>query len=465
MAFIRKNIHFVGLFIALCIFGYFVYTHLLSHPENELECIENYTSNEIDKLNAEVKAYIREQKNGNFNHPILIFKQDSLIYWEGDVDVQMNKLNPDGQDTSYLYQTDHEMFQIDHRSFGSDFTAISKITILNKGRYFAGSGFGSSCVNDGKKLLVSEDGNSIYPYSVPLNNFVFWIYIILTIIVAIILSIKVDDKWFKKRKDKLLLTGIVFFFISLILFIPTTLSPLFRDHWLTRSMIEPGIFGPNLLMILLILTGFLFILFVSDKDISASIKPSEKSSFKFISGTISYLLLCIFGLGMIIFINWVINHAGIDLMLERLHQMGIKEAVLLIALLLTFSIFFRISQNIFTFIHRLELNIIQKLTGIIFGLLLLVVATLTGLIDLPLLPLSLSYLIFIIILDLYQDKRSLNSTWVFTWMILISAFLALVVFNADLEKDLEERKTKSHQILKNRDVEFERDFLSYHPVH
>lgn len=283
-----------------------------------------------------------------------------------------------------------------------------------------------------------------------------WTYLFLALLASLGFGLYASNTWNPTKLEGSSWSGLVFFGILLVLLLPTIFSPLFSGHWLTKPIAPDKSFGLNQLVLMVFFAADLYFVSVFDFKLVRSDFKKQSSFTGFLRCSIAYLAIVVAAIVSVYLIQWIHQVAEIDFDLAQLYRIEAASISFLVLFLLIFTLLFSFSSRIYQYIHFSKPGIRQKITGIIFSLAVLLLIFHLGPVKLELLPLGLTYLIFIISLDLYQDRNKLNSTWAISWMILITAFLSLLLFNLDFQHDIHLRKEQAKSIFTNRNLSFEK---------
>ncbi|HAY71622.1 MAG TPA: hypothetical protein DCX89_07000 [Saprospirales bacterium] len=226
--------------------------------------------------------------------------------------------------------------------------------------------------------------------------------------------------------------------------------------WLLTSHFIPQYLPVSPLSIILL--EILGIYFISSVDLI----PLNTGKIN-ISGKVIGLFL-FFSIGMIAtltlnFTGFLYLNANENFNLDRLFSVNFEEIVVLLILLFFFILSVYLILKIYKNIHQLKVNTQSKISYIGATILVLFIFELMDWIWVPFIPFLLGFLILIVLLDLYFDRKSFSSNWLVTWMIVISSFLSFIIFYTDLQKDLSERQKDLNQILFDRDQKTEQYIL------
>lgn len=150
---------------------------------------------------------------------------------------------------------------------------------------------------------------------------------------------------------------------------------------------------------------------------------------KIITGFFYYFIIFGTGLGVIYLIQWLYENSNVNFRVDALFSTTINDILWFIIFLGIFLSYLIFSFWIFISINKLFLSFRKRLILIIGNLLLVDLLMIFTNWQLPVFPITLSFLIFIFVLDLYIEKQRLNTSWIFTLLIVVSGFTALIIFS------------------------------------
>ncbi len=233
----------------------------------------------------------------------------------------------------------------------------------------------------------------------------------------------------------LLLT--VLFFISFAI----SFLGISDSYILTESISIVGSFKLLTLQVILLIGIFdLFVLYAINKREERYSGKDLDVSHKYLRGIANYGLLILFGGLTILVIRFLYFQADIQINVASLLDIGLKEIVWLVIFLNIFISFTLISIYLMLGADRLGLFFKEKLLFISIPLAVYSVLSFYVYDSYIIIPGLLSFLIFIFVLDLFLDKKIINSTWIFTWMILVPGFTALIIYTSNTESNYKLRK-------------------------
>ena len=251
----------------------------------------------------------------------------------------------------------------------------------------------------------------------------------------------------------------LFFLILFLLTLPSAYAPFFSTHWLTKPLGLGFGISTNYLTLFSIFSWFITQIALYSVDTQSG-KEEQKKRLEVFRVMSCYLIVAISGLITLTLIRLIFLSSGLDLPLERLYSLGVQEIAWLLLFLLIFSSYFSFVQYLFSRMLPSPLHSRSKWAGMFAGILILLAGKWWIDKDLPGYALVLSYVILVTALELYRDKKALSSAWIFSWMILISAFLAFILFNIDFRRDELERSRNVESMIHNRDPKLEAFLIS-----
>ena len=226
----------------------------------------------------------------------------------------------------------------------------------------------------------------------------------------------------KKNYNK----SILIIFLVLIVAFLLQYIEFFNSFFLTDKVSESFPLSP--------LTILTFIIFVDSILLELIKKPDKNLKLNLKRRTVLslalYMILVMVGIVLIILIRWIYFKSNLDFEVEALFDIRAKELFWFFIFLLLFITYLIFSIFIYLKIDKLDLSVKFRL-GIVF--LIIIFISIIAFVFIPfslVLPVILSFLIYLFVLDIYIDQKSLNSTWIFTWMIIIAGFTSLIVFSA-----------------------------------
>ena len=414
----------------------------------QLEKIHRETIEQLEKESL-------EKKDLSFSHPVFLYQSDSLVFWS------RSNITPPAPE---LVRSDRLFVQLqgDVQWIGQSFTynkyrVVILLPVIEHATFLLHEQPGLFRNRIGSRLLnldsIQLDLTSVH--YVQLTAFHWLIYFLCLLIGTFSLMRLTHLIWSSRKEHKDVDKTTIFLFWFFLLSLPSGLTSLFDMHWMTRPLSSHLTVGTNYLAIISIFSGILFFS-ASKAKIYFPFDTKGGKKWLFYLGTMGvYGLTAILGLLTLRLIEIVFFASDLDLQLERLYSLRSKEIGYLILFLVIFSAFFSLTQLFFRTLHSSGVNWKEKLAGIAGGIALLLVSHFAGLTITSIYPLLLSYIILVIALDLYHDKKKLNSSWIFSWMILISAFLSMILFQIDFSRDQERRISHLKSLAQPRDHGFE----------
>jgi signal transduction histidine kinase len=179
---------------------------------------------------------------------------------------------------------------------------------------------------------------------------------------------------------------------------------------------------------------------------------------KMFQGLMHYFLIIFVGAIVIFLIQWIYRNSEINFRVEALFSAGLADILWFFVLLCIFQTYLVFSIWVFRGIKAIGLSLYKRFVLLIVNIFILGLLIVLYYGHLPLLPIVLSFFIYIFVLDLYSDRQKLNSTWVFALMVLVAGFTSLIIFSIyrDVVNDtiVDVLKESIH----GRDIEAERLF-------
>ena len=179
-----------------------------------------------------------------------------------------------------------------------------------------------------------------------------------------------------------------------------------------------------IIIILLILVYFEINLIKSDRLL---FQNNEKANI--IKVFFSYLILFVSGLFTIFLIQYLYERSEIDFKVDALLNTTIEDLLWFAIFLALFYVYFVFSLWISMTINYLNIGFRNKTIMVCLNALMMVIFIISVEWQIPLVPFILSFLIYIYVLDIYIERLKLNSSWIFTFMIVISGFTSLIIFS------------------------------------
>jgi signal transduction histidine kinase len=451
MYYLKKYALIFGLLTGVVLAGYVSWSEIARSGSDPAACSAKYLEDEIKEIQSEVNRFLRGDPDFQFSHPVLLYCADSLVYWNDFPYFVPEEIWNSG-DTMIRTDLNNDLIATRTLYLGNDYTLRTGIPLVKNDTYMGSKPDRPSCWCMGKALSFENNSStllSVSRISIPIGW--IWTYIIAALLGALGLAFYTDQRLSPENHKKKQRSVLVFFGSLFLLLIPTTFSPFFSGHWLTRAIQPNEVIGINLLLLLVFFSGILYYFSAFQIDRKKNSRSDSNTRPQYLWSILLYGSIAITGILTVYLIEWIHNEAEIDFNLEQLYSISPEKITFLLIFLLIFSLYFSFSSHVYRYIQQSGFNLAEKMAGIVIGLILLIITFILGPVRLDFIPLSLIFLIFIISMDLYQDRRSLNSTWAFTWMILITAFLSLFIFHLDFRHDIEERKDIASSILYDRD--------------
>ncbi len=251
----------------------------------------------------------------------------------------------------------------------------------------------------------------------------------------------------KNFKNKSFLIIFFLFIVAMLL----QYIEFFNSFFLTNIISGRFPLSPLTILILIFFIDWLILKFIKSQkniQVDAYIKKS-------VVGLSLYSMLVIVGIGLVLLIRLLFFKSNPDFKVEALFDIKAKDLYWFFIFLFLFITYFIFSIFIYMKIDRLNLSVRFRL-GIVFLIVsLFSIFALFFISLLLLIPVVLSFLIYLFILDIYIDQKTLNSTWIFTWMIIIAGFTSLIVFSAYSDYVRNNDLTKVKSLIYGRDYDFE----------
>ena len=227
---------------------------------------------------------------------------------------------------------------------------------------------------------------------------------------------------------------VIFVLIALAISVGLSFSGFSNSFFITEKINPNTFFSPLIISLIVLLVDSILITVIfyqkenylltkSDINLRNSIRKPH------FTGGIWYLLL-LGGGGLTVFvIRFLYSYVDFDFKVNSLFDIGYRDIFWFFIFINIFISYLLFSLSIYVEIDKLKLKLNEKLViiGVIISLFIVSSLAFRWSYSIPVL---LSFLIFIFVLDLYMDKKSLSSTWIFTFMILIAGFTALILFSA-----------------------------------
>jgi signal transduction histidine kinase len=220
-----------------------------------------------------------------------------------------------------------------------------------------------------------------------------------------------------------------YFTVLIVIFIISVVLTLFSNETSLVFLKPLEVSGLHFLSPFTILTGLLMIYYLLVNLIS--IKKALPSITRVKTITVYFCYFIIYGTGLIIIylIQWLYENSNVTFRVEALFSTTIEDLIWFIIFLGIFLAYLLLTFWIYTNINSLLLSFKQRMVLVIANLPVVIIVMLVSNWQIPVFPITLSFLIFIFVLDLYTEKQRLNSSWIFTLMIVISGFTALIIFS------------------------------------
>ena len=169
-----------------------------------------------------------------------------------------------------------------------------------------------------------------------------------------------------------------------------------------------------------------WLIFFLDRETSVEEKPVK---LKMKMGYLYYFLIFNVGALVIYVIQWLYEKSAISFRVDALFSTTVSDLMWFVIFLSVFLTFLLFSFAIYTTINRLGLNLKTRIIAVLSNLFFFILMVTVNKLQVPVFPIFLSFLIFIFVLDIYSEKQRLNSSWIFTFIIVISGFTSLTIFS------------------------------------
>ncbi len=259
----------------------------------------------------------------------------------------------------------------------------------------------------------------------------------------------------RKFYNKSILFLVLIFIVAVVL----QYIGIFNSFFLTQRISESLPVSPLAIFSIILLLDFILLKAIKSND-SISDSASNTGIKKIIRALFLYLILVISGIALVLLIRWLYFTSNPDFVVDELFDIGSKELFWFFVFLFLFITYLLFSILIYLKIDKLALPVKLRL-WLVFSIVFSI--SFITLIIIPfslVMPVILSFLIYLFVLDIYVDQKNLNSTWIFTWMIIIAGFTSLIVFSAYSDfmhkKDLDEVKN----LIYERDMDLEKSLIT-----
>lgn len=232
----------------------------------------------------------------------------------------------------------------------------------------------------------------------------------------------IDKKWGIMGYSSIILLTAIFIYLDKYCYLPEPLSSSFNLF---------SLLDINLYKCIILSTGASFIL-------NLFARSGKRLYNDFYSAILSSTVItsCFYLLAAII--SGVINHEIITTNLNTPLQYDFKGVVFLITMLYLSGLTFYTSLILHNK-HSKGTSIRPAYYAIGGGVLIsLGIVTYLGL-NVPLIPIAIFTLSYLLILDLYLDQSRKTAVFVFLWLIIYAGFIASVSFSTQLKKDINDR--------------------------
>lgn len=248
----------------------------------------------------------------------------------------------------------------------------------------------------------------------------------------------------KKEKEKnrtVTITTILyvtFWLVLLLLHHDETFNGFMQEFNLTRVTSSSSLFNksPGMFIInLIFLSGIVYNLPAFINNIKSRISKYPQV----IALLAGFLIFTSFAAGSTIIESFVLS-PEINLEIESLLRFNTTSFVLILGFVIMMLLIFHTSQVIYEWLNSHPMSIGSKLLYTMIGWALgYLVLYLNGSFNIPLWIFSLFIAAYSLILDAYTENNDKKITYLIWWMIMFSAYLAIVLFYFGLKKDIAER--------------------------
>lgn len=416
----------------------------------------------VNALHQKTLEKIRTTKDFSLletNLPVFIFdQQDSLVYWSEE-SLREPEAFLNSSDSVFLFSVRNVrgiLFKNDLKRFRSfilvpvDGHQFKSESLLNPVLYL--KDHREITVTYQKKFEFTLNDNSFDNFHINLLSWLIMIIMLAAVRMLVSGSGKPGIRIFGEKSGN---TSFPYgLSIATLLVLLMDLFNALPYDFLLTSVVLRGILPLSPFTLILAIGNAFYLLTWLDKT---TFSGDNQTKIPKIAASLSLPLI---GFVSIIAVNstrFIYQNIPANLDLERLFSVSLEEISTLLILLLFFILCIYLIYTLYHLIHQHKMSRKSKLTGLIFALILLVGSGVSNIIKVPIAPFLLGFLILILFLDLYFDKKKYNSNWLVGWMILISAFLSFIIFHADLQKDLTERQNNLQTLLFDRDKELEQE--------
>ena len=259
----------------------------------------------------------------------------------------------------------------------------------------------------------------------------------------------------RKFYNKSILFLVLIFIVAVVL----QYIGIFNSFFLTQRISESLPLSPLAIFSIVLFLDFVLLKAIKSSDTTRD-SASNAGINKVVRAFFLYLILVISGIALILLIRWIYFNINPDFVVDELFDIGSKELFWFFIFLFLFITYLLFSILIYLKIDKLALSVKLRL-WLVFSIVLFI--SFFALIIIPFslaMPVILSFLIYLFVLDIYVDQKIINSTWIFTWMIIIAGFTSLIVFSAYSDfmhkKDLDEVKN----LIYERDMNLEKSLIA-----
>ncbi|HHH53183.1 MAG TPA: hypothetical protein ENK91_05960, partial [Bacteroidetes bacterium] len=217
---------------------------------------------------------------------------------------------------------------------------------------------------------------------------------------------------------------VYYFFLMAVVSLILQFTEFTSGFFLTRP-VNDNIFLSPLSIISLVLLADVVIL-VLLRTINYH-KPVSNLKSIILTGFL-YLLVLVSAIVIIFFIKILYINSGIDFNIEALFNIGVFELFWFLVFINILILYFLFSLLLFKWINALNLPF--KTRSILsVGLIILTTIFIFFFSDIEVFTILLSFLIYFFLMDYFSEQKKINSSWLFSWLIVISGFTTLIIYH------------------------------------
>jgi len=210
-------------------------------------------------------------------------------------------------------------------------------------------------------------------------------------------------------------------------------------------------FSPLTILIFIFFLDYVLLKLLRNQDVKLDLLDKNQKIVAFFL----YIIILLVGIGLIFIIRSLYFTSNLDYRVQALFEIGYKEIFWFFVFLFLFITYFLFSVLLNNIIDRLSISLKIKLILVFIPVVILFYIASNFIPVTQILPVALSFMIYIFVLDLYMDQKKINSTWIFTWMIIIAGFTSLVVYSAYSDFLQKKDITSIKQLVFSRDIDLE----------